>query len=52
MELSIQFELSSNIVLRNLSARNNNLSCIQVNQTQLDGLNSSDFNYAGWYYYL
>ena len=42
-------DVSSNIVLRNLSARNNNLSCIQVNQTQLDGLNSSDFNYAGWY---
>lgn len=42
-------DVSTNIVLRNLNTQNNQLICIQVNETQLEGLNSGSFLYVGYY---
>lgn len=41
-------DISTNIALVNFVATNNDFTCIQVNQTQLDGITSFDFNFAGF----
>jgi hypothetical protein len=42
-------DISTNTELNFLNVQNNLLNCIQVNETQLQGLNSGHWSYSGYY---